>query len=138
MGTPKRSYCFKKPWSPASRDPRFSRATPDRLRARFQEQHRPAAFRDVKAWLFDIDHSKARKTPTNNPARAQLVARLKEMVAIVEEKSVGAAKMASPMPSGQAERPETAVCEPPQRSVAGFEACGHVVGSPVPPLGPLA
>ena len=142
MDTPKRSYRFKKPWSPASRDPRFSRATPDGLRARVASKYNTGATGgDNHAWAALIVGTKARKTPVFDPARAKLIARLTRMAAPVEEKSVDATSevnLASPKPAGPATRQETAIVQPPQRSVAGREACGPAAGSPVPPLGPLA
>ena len=142
MDTPKRSYPFEKPWSPASRDPRFSRDTPDALRALVASKHNTGAIAlSNEEWAALMIGTKARKTPVYDPARAPLIATLTRMAAPVEEESVDATRevnLASPMPAGPATRPETAVCQPPQRSVAGREACGPAAGSPMPPLGPLA
>ena len=142
MDTPKRSYPFEKPWSPASRDPRFSCATPDALRALVASKHNTGAIAlSNEEWAALMIGTKARKTPIFDPYRANLIARMTTMAAPVEEKSVDATSevnLASPMPAGPATRQETAVCQPPQRSVAGREACGPAAGSPVPPLGPFA
>ena len=142
IGTPESSYRYKKPWSPASRDPRFSRATPDAFRARIEtaiSTGDPPVRRS--SWAAGIVHAKARKTPTNNPARARLIEQMKRMAEPAEEKRVDATRevdLASPSPAVQASRPETAAYEPPQRAVFERAVFGSDVGSPVPPLGPLA
>ena len=88
-----------------------------------------------------IVHTKARNTATNNDACAQLIERMMEMAAAVEKERVGATRqveLGSPAAALRDSRQETAVCQPPQRSVFGSEACAAVVDSPVAPLGRLS
>ena len=97
---------------------------------------RPAVRRS--SWAAGIVHAKARKTPTNNPARARLIEQMKRMAEFAEKEQVDATPevdLASPLPAVRVSRQETAVCQPPQRSVFGSEACAAVVDSPVAPLG---
>ena len=139
IGTPESSYRYKKLWSPDPRDPRFSRATPDAFRARIEtaiSTGDPPVRRS--SWAAGIVHAKARKTPTNNPARARLIEQMKRMAEFAEKEQVDATPevdLASPSPAVRVSRQETAVCQPPQRSVFGSEACAAVVDSPVAPLG---
>jgi hypothetical protein len=140
IGTPESSYRYKKPWSPASRDPRFSRATPDALRARIVAANPTGATGGNKAWAARIVHDKARKTPTNNLARARLIEQMKKMAAAAEKELVDATpevELCSPSAAVRVSRQETEVCQQPQRSVFGSEACAAVVDSPVAPLGRL-
>ena len=139
--TLKSSYRYAKPWSPPSRDPRFSRRTPDAFRARIVAASLTGAtVGDRKAWAAAIVHAKARKTPTNNPARARLIEQMMKMATVVEKEQVDATReveLCSPSAAMRDSRQETAVCQPPQRSVFGSEACAAVVDSPVTPLGRL-
>ena len=85
-------------------------------------------------------HAKARNTETNNHACAQLIERMMEMAAAVEKERVGATRqveLGSPAAAVRESRPETDVCQQPQRSVFGSEACAPVLDSPVAPLGRL-
>ena len=140
--TPKSSFRFDNSWSPASRDPRFSRATPDALRARIEaaiSTGDPPVRK--RSWAADIVHAKARKTPKYDPVRVRLIEQMKTMAETAEKKRVDATRevdLASPSPAVPASRPETAACEPPQRAVFERAVFGSDVGSPVPPLGPLA
>ena len=87
-----------------------------------------------------IVHAKVRNTATNNHACAQLIERMMEMAAAVEKERVGATRqveLGSPAAAVRDSRPETDVCQQPQRSVLCSEACAPVVYSPVPPLGRL-
>ena len=142
MGTPKSSLRYKRSWSPASRDPRFSRCTPDALRAVIESKNQSGAtVGDASLWAARVLHSKARKTAKNLPARAKVITRMMEMAETVEKERVDATskgEIDSPRPAVPASGPETAPCQPPQRSVFEREACGPFAGSPVPALGPLA
>ena len=142
MGTPKRSLGHKKPWSPASRDPRFSRCTPDALHAVIYSKNQSGAtVGNATLWAAALVATKARKTATNLPARARLISRLMKMADVVDKERVDAERKGeidSPKPTMPSTGPETAACEPPQRSVFEREACGPFAGSPVPALGPLA
>ena len=92
------------------------------------------------SWAAGIVHAKARKTPTNNPARARLIEQMKKMAAAVEKELVDATpevELCSPSAAVRVSRQETEVCQQPQRSVFGSEACAAVVDSPVAPLGRL-
>jgi hypothetical protein len=133
---------LQKTWSPASRDPRFSRCTPDALRAVIESKnHSGATIGNASLWAAAIVASKARKTAKNLPARARLMSRLMKMADVVEKERVDAERkgeLDSPRPAVPSAGPETAACEPPQRSVFAREACGPFAGSPVPALGPLA
>ena len=137
--TPKSSFRFDNSWSPASRDPRFSRATPDAFHARIEaaiSTGDPPVRR--RSWAGDIVHAKARKKPTNDPARARLIEQMKRMAAAVEKGQVDATpevELCSPSAAVRVSRQETEVCQQPQRSVFGSEAFAAVVASPVAPLG---
>ena len=85
-------------------------------------------------------HAKARTTAAKSPARAQLIERMKEIAAAVEKERDDATRqveLGSPAAAVRDSRPETDVCQQPQRSVLCSEACAPVVYSPVPPLGRL-
>ena len=120
---------------------RFSRHTPDAYRARIVAANPTGAtVGDAKAWAAGIVHSKVRKTPIYDPARAPLIERMKEMASAVEKKGAEAAREVERCPPAAAvreTRQETAVCHPPQRSVFGSEGVAPVVDGPVPPLGLL-
>ena len=141
MGSRERSLRQEKIWSPAPRDPRFSRRTPDYLRARADHHRRVTTTTDATSWQLYIAHSKVRKTPLFHPKRKDYIDWMKRIVERVEKKSVESARevaLDSPAPVAPAERPQTAMCQQPQRAVIGSEAFGPGVGSPVPPLGPLS
>ena len=58
---------------------------------------------------------------TNNDACAQLIERMMEMAAAVEKERVGATRqveLGSPAAAVRESRPETDVCQQPQRSVS--------------------
>ena len=125
IGTLKSSYRYKKPWSPASRDQRFSRATPDALHVRIDAAN-PTDARVGNASATPrraarIVHDKARKTPTNDPARARLIEEMKKMAAAVEKELVDATpevELCSPSAAVRVSRQETDVCQQSQRSVS--------------------
>ena len=144
MGSPRRagrgSLRFKKAWSPPSRDPRFSRYTPDRLRDRVAAGSCTAApVGDVGVWATRILHTKARKTPIFNPERAQLLALLEERAEAVEGdggESGEKVNMASPAATAPVARVETENVQE-KRAVSVREGFPCNVGSPVVALGPL-
>ena len=87
-----------------------------------------------------IVHAKARTTAAKSPARAQLIERMKEIAAAVEKERDDATRqveLGSPAAAVRVSRQETDVCQQPQRSVFGSEACTAVVDSLVAPLGRL-
>ena len=137
MGSPTRTVHFEKVWSPASRDPRFSRRTPDRLLARADANRSVTTIGDPTSWALGILTSKVRKTVTYDPKRAQYIAQLKKVVERVEKERVDSAREVvtdSPAPRAM----QTAIFEQPQRSVFGGDLAPYGVGSPVPALGPLS
>ena len=86
MRSPRRSFPYKKVWSPPSRDPRFSRRTPDRLRARIEAQGPVVnVVGDKRSWATRLLHNKARKTPIFAAKRAQVGSQLQKMAEVTEE-----------------------------------------------------
>ena len=84
---PHRSY--EKAWSPASRDPRCSRRTPDRLLARINSK-RPinALVGDASSWACGILHAKARKLAVYDPKRTKIVSMMEKKADAVEDATV--------------------------------------------------
>ena len=141
MGSHARTIHFEKVWSPASRDPRFSRRTPDQLRARADPNSSGNPVADNTSWALGILTAKVRKTPLYDPKRAKIIEQLTTVVERVEKKRVDSARKVvidSPAPAAPAERPQTAIFQQPQRAVFGGEPFGLGVGSPVPALGALS
>ena len=60
MRSPTRTVRFEKVWSPASRGPRFSRRTPDRLLARADANRSVTTIGDPTSWDLGILTSKVR------------------------------------------------------------------------------
>ena len=76
---------YKKAWSPAPSDPRYSRCTPDRLHARLNLK-RPinAIIGNASSWACNILYAKARKLPTCDPKRKQIISLMMRKADAVE------------------------------------------------------
>jgi len=77
------------PWSPASRDPRFSRRTPDALRGRIDKAG------GQRSWLAAIVAGKARKQHICSAQRKQMIIRLESMAEAAEQELKPAAAASS-------------------------------------------
>ena len=99
MTSPKRagklSPRLKKPFSPAARDPRFSRRTPDKLLAAIESARPAKTIGDAKTWLGRIIAGKARKLPIYDKERATLLSKLEKIAA---DGALKDAKIHSPAP----------------------------------------
>ena len=140
MGSPTRTVHFEKDWSPASRDPRFSRRTPDRLLARADANRSVTTIGDPTSWALGILTSKVRKTVTYDPKRAQFIAQLTKVVERVEKERVDSAReVVTDSPACRAML--TAIFQQPLRGeTIATPHAPYGVGSPVPALrkGPLS
>ena len=72
-------------FSPASRDPRFSRRTPDELFARISKADGDRVVGSGPLWAGRILREKSRKRATTSPAREKLMKRLRQTVSQAEE-----------------------------------------------------
>ena len=96
MGSPART---EKVWSPPSRDPRFSRRTPDQLRARADANRTVTKVGDATSWAVGILASKVRKTGMYDPKRANYIAQLTKVVERVEKRIDSAREVAIDSPA---------------------------------------
>ena len=123
---------FKKAWSPASRDPRFSRGTTDGLLARINRgQGAPWAPALGSSWSAYLIGTKARKTEVYNPRRKDLLLKLMAMADAVDPRVALAplkVSLASPAPMKAGISPQTAVARTwartQVRAELGAEASG--------------
>ena len=117
---------FKKAWSPASRDPRFSRGTTDGLLARINPgQGAPWAPALGSSWSAYLIGTKARKTEVYNPRRKDLLLTLMVMADAVDPGAAPAPLKVSlvsiaPMKAGMS--PRTAAARSQVRAELGGEA----------------
>ena len=120
---------FKKAWSPASRDPRFSRGTTDGLLARINPGHNsqgaPWAPALGSSWSAYLIGTKARKTEVYNPRRKDLLLMLMVMADAVDPGAAPAPLKVSlvsiaPMKAGMS--PRTAAARSQVRAELGGEA----------------
>ena len=118
---------FKKDWSPASRDPRFSRGTTEGLLARINPgQSAPWTPALGSSWPAYVIGTKARKTEVYNPRRKGLLLKLMAMADAVDPSPAPAPLKVSlafpvPMKAGILS-PQTAVARTKVRAELGGEA----------------
>ena len=104
-------YSIPAGWSPASRDPRFRRHTPDRIRARLAAAQPVAGRRlGLDVWIIHTYTTRALKMLIVDPERYELLANPEQKVeaieaTLIEKKSE--VKLATPAPAmpARAERP---------------------------------
>ena len=133
MGSPTRTVHFEKVWSPASRDPRFSRRTPDRLLARADANRSVTTIGEPTSSALGILTSKVRRTVTYDPKRAKYIAQLTKVVERVEKERVDSAREVvtdSPAPRAM----QTAIFQQPLRGDCAHPHAPYGVGSPANPF----
>ena len=117
---------FKKAWSPASRDPRFSRGTTDGLLARINPgQSAPWTPALGSSWPAYVIGTKARKMEVYNPRRKGLLLKLMAMADAVDPRLAPSPLKVSlvsiaPMKAGMS--PRTAAARSQVRAELGGEA----------------
>ena len=127
--------------SPASRDPRFSRVTPDQLLARVVAcQHTADVIGHRSMWAAELMHVESRTRPFYCLERKRAILALEKIAEAAEK--VAAEKNQDEVGSTPRARPvahqETMVeYAQPQRSVFGSEEYGLALGSPVTALAAL-
>ena len=114
---------FKKAWSPASRDPRFSRGTVDGLLARINPglaaPWEPAF---GSSWVAYMIGTKARKLDVYSPRRKELLKDLADIAVRAEAKAAAAQPkdiLISAAAPEAVRAQETVTLRPRQRSVLG-------------------
>ena len=119
---------IKKAWSPASRDPRFSRGTVDGLLARINPglaaPWEPAF---GSSWVAFMIGTKARKMEVYNPRRKDLLMKLTAMADTVDLPAAPAplkVSLASPAPTKAGMSPQTAAARSQVRAELGGPASG--------------
>ena len=124
---------IKKAWSPASRDPRFSRGKVDGLLARinpgFAAPWEPAF---GSSWVAFMIGTKARKTEVYNPRRMELLMKLTAMADAVDLPAAPAplkVSLASPAPTKAGMSPHTAAARSQVRAELGGPASGIDFGA---------
>ena len=128
LGTP--SPRIKKAWSPASRDPRFSRGKVDGFLARINPGF--AAPWDWEpafgsSWVAYMIGTKARKMEIYNPRRKDLLIKLTVMADAVDLPAAPAplkVSLASPAPTKAGMSPQTEVAKSQVRAELGGPASG--------------
>ena len=130
MRSPTRTVRFEKVWSPASRGPRFSRRTPDRLLARADANRSVTTIGDPTSWALGILTSKVRKTVTYDPKRAQFIAQLTKVVERVEKERVDSAREVV-TDSTACRAMQTAIFQQPLRGDIATPHAPYGVDSPV-------
>ena len=110
------SLC-KMPWSPAKRDPRFSRRTPDNILARIKAANKRRRVTGAyTSWLGHVFHGKARKSLVYDAERKKLLAVLEKLAEKAEAEEEPTGQLDSPAPSKAASAAETQVLRPQQRA----------------------
>ena len=124
----------KKAWSPVTRDPRFSRHTPDRLLARIASQQCIRTVSgDAFSWACRIIHAKARKTPVYDPKRKKMIGLLQLKAENAEkpfEKTLHNTKMVTPSSAPPVARQETVQLMQVLRSARDGDCSERVMCSP--------
>ena len=91
-----RSPCGCKPdWAPASRDPRFSRRTPDGLLARIDASKSSGGGGGHDMWASNVLHGIARSRPLFSAKRGQAVAVLQKIAERLEVGTSGVVQTSS-------------------------------------------
>ena len=124
---------IKKAWSPASRDPRFSRGTTDGLLARINPgQSAPWTPALGSSWPAYVIGTKARKMEVYNPRRKDLLMKLTAMADAVDLPAAPAplkVSLASPAPTKAGMSPHTAAARSQVRAELGGPASGIDFGA---------
>ena len=119
-------------WSPASRDPRFRRHTPDRIRARLAAAQPVAGRRlGLDVWIIHTYTTRARKMLIVDPERYELLAfagqKVEAMEATLIEKQ-SEVKLATPAPATARARAETVCVRERARARVGGECSVPCIG----------
>ena len=121
------------PFSPRPRDPRFSRRTPDKLRAQFAAANSGTrVVGDTRSWIVGILHTKARKTMLKDPKRKQILELLEKCAKAAEiaaaEKKLEV-NIDSTAPEAAEAPPETLSLMPRQRATFASEVVQCTLGT---------